>query len=147
MLMTTLVLSIPVVLAGYRNQNDITNGKSVDRGTGKVNGKDGCAPPTQSGDRWVNMGDEEELANINLMLASMPNPDGSYWQINSMDWKGGPCCPSNTLSDTVNEHPLPNQCCNAPDMDPPGTGVPGNHCMCFSLRGYPIPIAADLIFP
>ena len=63
--MTTLVLSIPTALAGNKNQNDITNGKSVERGTGKINGKDGCAPPTQSGEKMVYMDislEEEERA-------------------------------------------------------------------------------------
>ena len=140
LMMTTLILSVPAVLAGNKNQNDdlAFAGKSVERGTGKVNGIDGCAPPTQSGDEWVYMAiSEEELTALNVIF----EPD-----IISIEWKGGPCCPSNVPSDSftfLNDHqyPLPNQCCNPPNMGPAGSGVPGNHCVCFELRGYPFPNA------
>ena len=136
-----LVLPISGTLAGSKNRN----GEHGAQGTGKVNGKDGCAPPTESGNRLVNVMSEEERIETNIMLESMPNPDGSHWQIRDINWMGGPCCPSNDLN--AEDIPLPNQCCNGPDMGPPGSGVPGNHCLCFALRDYPFPLAADLIEP
>ena len=140
--MLSFASTINVVFAGNQNMN---GGHGI-QGTGKLNGKEGCRPNIQTGNFMVNMDiSPEELAAINAMLASTPNPNGSWWQINSIDWMGGPCCPSNELA--ANGNPLPNQCCNGPDMGPPGSGVPGNHCECFELRGYPFPYAADLISP
>ena len=121
------------------NHNDTTNGKSVERGTGKVNMQQGCAPPTQSGEVLINMDFlPGELDFINLMLADV-DAGVPYWQIEVEDWWGGPCCASNELAE--NGNPLPNQCCNGPD-GPPLSGVPGNHCRCFELRGWPIPNGA-----
>ncbi len=135
MLVSTLVLSTPAVLAGNKNQNDETNGKSVERGTGKVNGQDGCVPPAKSGDRWVYV--PSGLLDGILADMGIPGPYDSYHE-----WKGGPCCPSNMLSDVGSNHPLPNQCCNGPDYFPAppvesGESGPGNHCVCFGIRGYP----------
>ena len=118
-MMLSLTLATNVVFAGNKNQNDITNGKSVERGTGKINHEDGCAPPEQSGNYWV--------------FLPVALPPG--W---ANEWEGGPCCPSNTYL-AVSAYPLPNQCCNPPDEGP--MGVPGNHCLCFQIRGYPIPNA------
>ncbi len=116
--------------AGSNNQND-ENGKSYERGTGKINGLDGCRPPESSGNYWV------------YVPADLP----PGW---SSEWEGGPCCPSNMLSEIGNNYPLPNQCCNPPDYmpspplppeTPSGEQQPGNHCLCFEVRGWPIPNA------
>ncbi len=136
LLMTTLIFAVPAVFAGNKNQNDETNGKSVERGTGKANGLDGCAPPAQSGDRWVYVPSDlldEFLAAIGI------NPPYDFYH----EWVGGPCCPSNAYPDpAVSLYPLPNQCGNPPDYFPAppiesGEAVPGNHCLCFAIRGYP----------
>jgi hypothetical protein len=138
--LTTLVLSIPAVFAGFNNQNDDLDfaGKSVERGTGKYNGLHGCRPPAESGDDWVYV-PSDLLDGFLLSLGITPTP---FYH----EWLGGPCCPSNMLSDEGNEYPLPNQCCNGPDYmpSPPfppgvptGEAAPGNHCECFEIRGYP----------
>jgi len=122
------ILAIPSIItyAGNNNNND-ENGKSAERGTGKVNHKDRCRPDVQAGNVWIHIPE------------SIPLPG---W-ITSRDWEGAPCCAhraggsvSNIGGDPVY---LPNQCCNPPDEGP--FGVPGNHCLCFMLRGYPVPKA------
>lgn len=127
------IIALPASLAfaGSYNQNDEDNGKSVERGTGKVNGLDGCAPPTQSGNYWV------------FVPTGLLPPDWSH------EWEGGPCCPSNNYPDpATSEYPYPNQCCNGPDYLPEGPPfygaesgehAPGNHCLCFGIRGWPHP--------
>lgn len=138
LLASTLAVSVPFALAGWNNQND-DNGNSLLQGTGKVNEREGCRPNVQAGSVTVDMGfSPEELANINALLASLG------LQLTTDEWQGGPCCPSNQY-DGDSGLPLPNQCCNPPDMGPPGTGVPGNHCECFELRGYPFPNAVGPI--
>jgi len=135
LLFTLFLLGISLltssVMAGSKNHND-GNGKSYERGTGQLNGLDGCKPPEQSGNYWVYIPTE--------LL-----PPG--W---SHEWEGGPCCPSNILSGVDNNYPLPNQCCNGPDYlpdgppfhgAPSGEAAPGNHCECFEIRGWPIPNA------
>jgi hypothetical protein len=67
----------------------------------------------------------EERAAIDAFLAELD------LQLTTEVWQGGPCC--------FSMHNEPNQCCNPPDMGP--VGVPGNHCECFELRGYPFPYA------
>ncbi len=134
LLLTTLILGIALlsssVMAGSKNQNN-GNGKSDLRGTGKINGLNGCAPPLESG---------------NYMIY-MPSDLPPGW---SHEWEGGPCCPSNIPSGMGNNYPLPNQCCNPPDYlpsppwdpeTPTGAHHPGNHCLCFEIRGWPIPKA------
>lgn len=145
-LVLTMMLSLPLTLnevfAGNLNQNDdlAFAGKSVERGTGKANGLDGCAPPTQSGNLWVYV--PSDLLDAILLSLPFPLPEPlSYYH----EWEGGPCCPSNTLSELGNEYPLPNQCCNGPDYFPAppiesGEASPGNHCVCFEIRGYPFSI-------
>jgi hypothetical protein len=108
-----MVLSAPAVLAGSNNQNG-SNGKSSEMGTNRVNNLDGCRPDVQSGNRDV------FLPGYGIV-------------------DGGPCCPSNIyefLGEPI-PAPAPNQCCNPPDSEPipPPGGVPGNHCLCFLLRG------------
>jgi hypothetical protein len=50
-------------------------------------------------------------------------------------WLGGPCCASNMETAPESGVYFPNQCCTPPDFvgEP---AVPGNHCLCFLLRGY-----------
>jgi hypothetical protein len=146
-LTSILALSVPTVLAGTRNQNANPDslaydaGNSIERGTGRINGGEGCRPDVQSGNYTVDMAfGAEELAAINGLLAGLTPP----LYLTTDEWVGGPCCPSNQI-DGASGLPLPNQCCNPPDMGPPGTGVPGNHCECFELRGYPFPYAVDLL--
>jgi hypothetical protein len=136
LLVATLSLSLPLALAGWNNQND-DSGNSLLRGTGKVNMQEGCRPNIQAGSITIDMGfSPEELGAINAFLGSLDPP----LYLTTDEWEGGPCCPSNQY-DSSSSLPLPNQCCNPPDMGPPGTGVPGNHCECFELRGYPFPNA------
>jgi hypothetical protein len=116
-----LAIAIPLVTAGSKNQND-GNGKSNERGTGKINGREGCE--AWGGHKAVDLGP----------------PLGAVW--------GGACCPSNEQLGTTaggNNVHAPNQCCNPPDYVP-GTPIPtglqqpGNHCECFAIRGYtPVP--------
>jgi hypothetical protein len=128
----SLTLITNTVFAGNKNQNDETNGKSVEKGTGKINGQDGCRPDEQSGN----------------FMVYVPTELPPGW---SNDWEGGPCCPSNFIDLDYSEYPFPNQCCNAPDYYPEGhpdageeTGEhhPGNHCLCFALREWPRPPAS-----
>ncbi len=112
LLATTMMLSIPVAFAGNKNQNG-TNGT---QGTMIMNGKDGCRPDMQAGSVWVQV--------------VPPFVDGP--------WKGGPCC-ADRANGPIGEYlgePLyeTNQCCNPPDDI---NLQPGNHCLCFHLRGYP----------
>jgi hypothetical protein len=115
-----IVLSLSMVtitvFAGHNNQNTIDNGKSVERGTGKLNGQDGCRPNIQAGSVNID-GDFPDFGNGGEI------------------WAGAYCCASNHI-DEVSGYPTPNQCCNHPDLGPPGSGVPGNHCLCFELRGF-----------
>jgi hypothetical protein len=141
MLISTLALSVPTILAGTNNQNANPDspaydaGNSINLGTGKVNEGEGCRPNVQSDNYTIDMGfSTEERAHIDALLASLG------LQLTTEEWDGGPCCPSNQI-DGDSGLPLPNQCCNPPDMGPPGTGVPGNHCECFELRGFPFPLA------
>jgi hypothetical protein len=128
-----IVLSLSMVtisvFAGHNN-NNYKNGKSAERGTGKANGLNGCAPPTQAG-------------SVNI--------DGNFPNLGNGGeiWAGAYCCASNHI-DEVSELPTPNQCCNPPDYlpsppfdpeTPTGEHVPGNHCLCFELRGFqPLPL-------
>jgi len=55
---------------------------------------------------------------------------------------GGPCCRGPVTGSTHNSEPVyfANQCCNPPDFfDPyvpePLPALPGNHCLCFVMRG------------
>jgi hypothetical protein len=109
-----LIMSVStMVFAGSSNQNG-TNGKSFERGTGRTTeqnegfGYDGCQA-------WG--GDYETFI-----------PGEGIWL-------GGPCCPSNVLANTIvpvwPAVPLPNQCCNPPDFI---HAQPGNHCLCFQMR-------------
>lgn len=115
------------VFAGNKN----ANGDHGVQGTDKLNGKEGCRPGLNSGDRWVYV-PSDLLDDFGL--------SDPYFH----EWMGGPCCPSNTLSGLGNNYPLPNQCCNGPDYLPDSMGGfptgeqgPGNHCECFEIRGYP----------
>jgi len=131
LLFLSAALLVSAAIAGSNNQND-ENGKSYERGTGKINGLEGCRPPEQSGNYWVYV--PTELLPLG-------------W---SHEWEGGPCCPSNAPSGIGDNYPLPNQCCNPPDYlpsppapaeTPTGEQQPGNHCECFEIRGWPIPKA------
>jgi hypothetical protein len=122
-----MALAPAVVFAGDRN----SNGENGEHGTGIINGLNGCRPPIEAGDYWVYV-PTELLPPIDVLH----------------EWMGGPCCPSNEPSNTNNAYPLPNQCCNPPDYlpnippfngAPSGEQRPGNHCLCFELRGYPLP--------
>ena len=110
-----MALSAGAVLAGDNNQN----GDHGSQGTERENGKDGCQ--ARGGDYWV-------------YIDSVLPPEWSH------EWEGGPCCPSNEpATDYGSSLPLPNQCCNPPDIPFDGEGGhPGNHCLCFFMRGYPI---------
>jgi hypothetical protein len=144
-----MTLSPMAVLAGTGNQNG-DNGKSSERGTEKINHKEGCRPNTTR-EYWVYMGNPLIDVLMDLLGAPPPpseNPD--YYN----EWKGGPCCPSNEPSETTNAYPKPNQCCNGPDLEiipgpfPPfpieiSEPAPGNHCLCFALQGYPMPGLLD----
>lgn len=132
--MIVMVLLTSSALAGTKNQND-ENGKSYERGTGRTAEMNmlGCRPNTNAPDSWV-------YVPTDLL------PPVEFFH----EWLGGPCCPSNILSDTTNQYPLPNQCCNPPDYlpegppffgEPSGEQAPGNWCLCFHLRGYP-----DILF-
>ncbi len=107
---TIAIIALPtsIAFAGFNNQNDENNGKSVERGTGKLNHKDGCNVPAQAG-------------NVAVYIP----PENTVW------W-GGPCCKGPIFLDGIY---FPNQCCNPPDfiLD---EGVPGNHCLCFFNRGF-----------
>jgi hypothetical protein len=122
-LLTMTLLSIPSFLAfaGHNNQN----GDNGSQGTGKVNGLDGCRPSEEAGNVWI-------------QIPGMPIPP-----FTTGIWEGGPCCAaySHGPVGTFEGEPvyMPNQCCNPPDQGP--TGVPGNHCVCFMNRGWPIPNA------
>jgi hypothetical protein len=105
-----VMLSAGPVFAGDKNQNG-TNGKSYERGTGALHGPagehvDGCR--AGGGDYFV----------VN------PSPSPAPY------WVGGPCCPSNVI-DEASGYPELNQCCNPPDDI---HTQPGNHCECFEMR-------------
>jgi hypothetical protein len=123
-----LLLMLPTALAfaGNKNQNTEENGKSVERGTGKTNGLDGCRPGTMAPNVWI------------FIPSDLP-PGWSH------TWQGALCCAARSLGihDYFENEPVyyPNQCCNPPDTE---GGVPGNHCLCFMNRGYPIPNALPL---
>jgi hypothetical protein len=120
----TVAFATPLAFAGRNNQNG-DNGKSLERGTGKVNEQEGCRPDEQSGSYTIDMAfSSEERAFIDGLLASLE------LQLTTEYWAGGPCCPSNQY-DSTSGLPLPNQCCNPPDMGP--VGVPG-WCTWKSLR-------------
>jgi hypothetical protein len=134
-IMAIIILSTPAYLAfaGSKNQN----GDHGTQGTEIVNGLDGCAPGLQAGNRWVYV--PSDTLDVFLAIIGVPQP----WNI-FHEWEGGPCCPSNTLSGIGSDYPLPNQCCNGPDYLPEDLGgfptgehAPGNHCVCFEIRGYP----------
>jgi hypothetical protein len=130
-LMTTLVLSVPAVFAGNKNQNDETNGKSVERGTGKLSN----GLPLQSNVPWPTF---DIFGKYVEGCRALGGGNVMVYVPGEGDWPGGPCCPSNTYLDpAVSAYPLPNQCCNPPDfLLPLGTlpSVPGNHCICFIYR-------------
>ena len=134
LILLTLIslIAIPSIIsyAGSNNQNDEEGkfaGKSVERGTGKTNHKDGCRPDEQAGNVWIHIPEV------------IPLPG---W-ITSRDWEGAPCCAhraGGSVGDIGGDPVyLANQCCNPPDEGP--LGVPGNHCLCLMLRGYPVPKA------
>lgn len=54
LLMLITLLSNPsiIIYAGNINNND-EKGKSMERGTGKINHLDGCRPNVQAGNIWV----------------------------------------------------------------------------------------------
>ena len=147
-LISTLVLSVPTVLAGNMNHNADPDfppaydaGNSIIRGTGKVNGQDGCRPDEHSGTFTIDMAfSPEDRAHLDALLAGLTP---SLYLTTEL-WEGGPCCRSNQV-DEASGLPTPNQCCNPPDMGPPGSGVPGNHCECFEDRGYPFEHAVALL--
>ena len=120
-LLTSLTLSFTSVLAGNNNNN----GDNGLQGTGKINHLDGCRPSTNAGNVWIS-------------IPSILPP----W-ITTNIWEGAPCCAARSdgpIGEYLGE-PLwmPNQCCNPPDEGP--VGVPGNHCLCFQNRGWPVPNA------
>jgi hypothetical protein len=49
---------------------------------------------------------------------------------------GGTCCASHMhVDESISIYPLPNQCCNPPDiLYEPEEYTPGNHCLCFVMR-------------
>jgi hypothetical protein len=118
-----LVTNSVLVFAGHNNANG-NNGQSAENGTGQVNHLDGCRPDVQSGNVWI----------------FIPSPLPPGW---SNVWEGGPCCAAYSTGAVGYENGdpvyLPNQCCNPPDEG--DAGVPGNHCVCFMNRGWPIPNA------
>ena len=115
-MMLSLALATNVVFAGNKNMN----GDHGIQGTGKINDKSGCR--AMGGDIAVDLGP----------------PLGAVW--------GGACCASNeylyTTTGEGNDVYAPVQCCNPPDHlpFPPFTDTeehhPGNHCLCFEIRGY-----------
>ena len=121
-LMAIIVLATPVYVAFAGSKN--RNGDNGAQGTDKLNDREGCRPNAHAGNYWVYIPSE-----------FLP-PEPLFHE-----WEGGPCCPSNTLSGIENDYPLPNECCNGPDTlpFPPfiGEPSPGNHCLCFEIRGYP----------
>ena len=124
-ILAIIVLALPlnIALAGSKNQN----GENGAQGTDKINDKEGCRPNENAGNYWV------------YIPTELIPPEPSFLH----EWEGGPCCPSNILSGIGENYPLPNECCNGPDhlpfppFTPTGESAPGNHCLCFALRGYP----------
>jgi hypothetical protein len=133
LILAILILAIPVSLAfaGSKNQN----GENGIQGTDKINNIDGCRPNENAGDVWVYV--------PSAILDALGFTDPVYHE-----WKGGPCCTSNTLSGIGEDYPLSNECCNGPDTVPipgiPGEPAPGNHCLCFAIRGYPYAVLPPL---
>jgi hypothetical protein len=107
MLFATLALATPIALAAF-NAHIPSN-----QGTGIVNELDGCRPPAN---------------------APSVNIDGDFPEaLGGPIWAGAYCCASNHI-DEDSGYPTPNQCCNPPAAT--GIYVPGNHCLCFQLRGF-----------
>jgi hypothetical protein len=110
MLVATLIVVIVMALsAGAVFAGDKNqNGEHGVQGTAKENNQDGCRPA--GGDVFVAV-----------------NP-GTVWL-------GGACCPSHS-EPLVGGYPPSNQCCNPPDYLPFPSSQPGNHCLCFEMRGF-----------
>jgi hypothetical protein len=134
LLLVVAIFAVPayMVFAGSKNQN----GENGIQGTDRLNGLDGCRPGIQSGNYWVYV-PSDVLDGFGFTAPFFH------------EWEGGPCCPSNTLSDVGNLYPRSNECCNGPDYlpSPPfdpeiptGEQAPGNHCICFEIREYPFSI-------
>lgn len=103
----------------------------MERGTGKVNGQNGC----------------RAYGGTTAVILGMFNPfteQPGPWVV-----EGGACCASNkeavtspTTGGTTYYEPV--QCCNPPDylpfppFDETGEQVPGNHCLCFEIREYTV---------
>jgi len=134
MLFVTLALSVPLVFAGSNN-NNLPNGF---QGTNKASNQ----LPSQSSVPWpaglvedifapeapyvvegCRAGGEDALIHVGGILGNV---------------LGAKCCASNMI-DTGSGLPLPNQCCNPPDiLYDPADYTPGNHCLCFVMR-FPSP--------
>jgi hypothetical protein len=109
-----MALSGGAVLAGDNNQNTPENGKSVERGTG----------------RTTEVNEGAGYDGCQALGGDYP----VYIPPEDIIWLGGPCCPSNILNGEG--VPYPNECCNPPDFI---HAQPGNHCLCFAIRGFTTP--------
>ena len=122
-LMMTLTLSLPIAFA-VNNPHIPSN-----QGTSKPSN----ALPAQSKVPWPVLDlDTDEYGDF-VEGCRARGGDVAVSIPGVATWWGGPCCASNMEAGP--KVYLPNQCCNPPDFvgEP---AVPGNHCLCFEIRGY-----------
>ena len=135
-LMLIILIAAPsfIAFAGNKNQN----GDNGDQGTNKDSSQlpDESNVPFPAGVVEDMMGDPHVVEGCRANGGDEIIYVGFIPDILFDETLGGTCCASNYVDESVSPYPWPNECCNPPDiLYPPETYTPGNHCLCFVMRG------------
>jgi hypothetical protein len=128
-LMTTLVLSIPAVFAGNKNQNGLNGYQGTNKPSNQLPEQANVPPP--AGLLEDLFGAPHVVDGCRAGGGDIPIYEPALGIVD-----GGPCCKGPMIEDGPGLGAYePNQCCNPPDIVyPQEMYTPGNHCLCFVMR-------------
>jgi hypothetical protein len=128
-LVATLALTVPVVLAGDNNANGDNGFQGTNKESSQLPEESMVPPPAGFIEDYLGVPQVVEGCRAGGGNVAIFNPGlGKVY--------GGPCCKGAFLF-YENGEPVyeANQCCNPPDiLYPQALYTPGNHCLCFVMR-------------
>ena len=134
MLSATLALSIPSIFAGTNNANGDNGYQGTNKDSNQLPDESNVPLPAGLVEDIFAPGAPNVVEGCRAKGGDVMIHVGG----DLGDVLGGACCASNII-DEVTGYPLPNQCCNPPDiLYDPADYTPGNHCLCFVMR-FPLP--------
>jgi hypothetical protein len=129
-LMLVLLIATPsfIAFAGYNNRNGDNGGQGTNKDSSELPDESNVPPPAGTVEDWFGAPHVVEGCRAD------GGDEMVYVGGDLGEALGGTCCASNMyVEESI--YPLPNQCCNPPDIIyEPDEYTPGNHCLCFVMR-------------